>query len=131
PPGAIQAQHDRKRLFRRLLRRLGGVTADTLAKEFKKLLAATGVDNGATLYTLRSSVTTAMHRAGLPHLEMRYLTGHTTTDILNEYTSLDPVGAMQKYFHTIRPLLSALEDRAGALGVLDHSERGGSCGSTT
>jgi hypothetical protein len=84
---------------------------------FKKLLALVGIQNGATLYTLRSSVTTAMHRANLPHLEMRYLTGHTTSDILNEYTSLDPVGAMQRYFETIRPLLSAVADRAVALGI--------------
>ena len=58
------------------------------------LLAATGVSNGATLYTLRSSVTTAMKDANLPHLEMRYLTSHSTGDILNDYATLDPVRAM-------------------------------------
>ena len=65
-------------LFRSLLRRLGGVTGRDEDREFKKLLVAVGVNNGATLYTLRSSVTTAMHSDGLPHLEMRYLTGHST-----------------------------------------------------
>jgi hypothetical protein len=58
-----------------------------------------------------------MHRANLPHLEMRYLTGHTTSDILNEYTSLDPVAAMQRYFDTIKPLLAAIKQRAEDLGL--------------
>ena len=43
---------------------------------------------------------------------MRYLTSHSTSDILNEYATLDPVGAMRKYFGTIRPLLTAIADRA-------------------
>ena len=115
--GAVQAEQDRKELFRRLLRRLGGVTEDALNKEFKKLLAAADVKTGATLYTLRSSVTTAMHRADLPHLEMRYLTGHTTSDILNEYAALDPAAAMRRYFETIRPLISTIVERARALGL--------------
>ncbi len=117
PAGTVQAEQDRKLLFRGLLRRLGGVTEDDLAREFKKLLAAANVKNGASLYALRSSVTTAMHRANLPHLEMRYLTGHATTDILNEYTSLDPVGAMRRYFETIRPLLAAITRRGDELGL--------------
>jgi integrase len=117
PAGAVQAEQDRKLLFRCLLRELGGVSEDALAREFKKLLAAANIENGATLYTLRSSVTTAMHRANLPHLEMRYLTGHAAADILNEYTSLDPVGAMRSYFDSIRPLLTVIADRARALGL--------------
>jgi len=117
PEGTIQADQDRKLLFRALLVQLGGVTEDSLSKEFKKLLTAASIGNGATLYTLRSSVTTAMHRANLPHLELRYLTAHTTGDILNEYTSLDPVGAIQRYFDVIRPLLDAIEKRAAALCV--------------
>lgn len=44
-----------------------------------------------------------MKNANLPHLEMRYLTSHSTNDILNEYTPLDPVGAMRRYFDTIGP----------------------------
>jgi hypothetical protein len=88
-----------------------------MSKEFKKLLSALGITNGATFYTLRGSVTTAMKSANLPHLEMRYLTSHSTNDILNAYATLDPIGAMQKYFATIRPLLAALADRARALGL--------------
>ena len=118
PPGIIQAEQDRKLLFRSLLRRLGGVTEDAMNREFKKLLVAVGVNNGATLYTLRSSVTTAMHCAGLPHLEMRYLTGHSTNDILNVYTSLDPVGVMGRYFETARPLLDAIKRRSTELRLV-------------
>jgi integrase len=120
PTEAVQAEQDRKLVFRGLLRRLGGVTEDAMSREFKKLRGLVGVNNGATLYTLRSSVTTAMHRANLPHLEMRYLTGHTTSDILNEYTSLDPVGAMRRYFDTIRPLLTAVGERVRLLQIGSH-----------
>jgi hypothetical protein len=70
-----------------------------------------------TFYTLRSSVTTAMKDANLPHLEMRYWTSHATGDILNEYASLDPVRAMRQYFDSIRPLLDAIRERASALGL--------------
>jgi hypothetical protein len=117
PGGAIQAAQDRKQFFRCLLRRLGGVAVDAMNKEFQKLLAACAIRKGATLYTLRSSVATAMHRANLPHLEMRYLTGHTTSDILNAYTSLDPIGAMARYFESVRPLLEAIQSRAASLGL--------------
>lgn len=119
PQGAVQAEQDRKTVFRSLLRRLGGVAEDALAREFKKLLAGADVAGKATLYSLRHSVTTAMHRAGVPHLELRYLTGHATTDILNVYASLDPVGAMRRYFGTIRPLLDAIAQRADELGLSD------------
>jgi hypothetical protein len=58
------------------------------------------------------------------------LTGHSTNDILNTYTTLDPIGAMQRYFDTIRPLLSAIADRAAAVGLIDHSRKGEADGST-
>src|SRR5260370_13883527 len=114
PRDSVQAAHDRKRLFRRLLHGLGGVAEDALNKEFHKLLRTLAIGNGATFYTLRSSVTTAMKCAQLPHLELRYLTSHSTSDILNTYTPLDPAGAMRQYYATIEPLLRALADRAQA-----------------
>jgi integrase len=120
--GAVQTDHDRKLLFRRFLRELGGVTAEGLAREFKKVLAAAGTDGTAgspTLYTMRSSVTTTMSRdAKLPHLELRYLTSHSTADILTTYTSLDIVGAMRLYFDKVRPLLTAIAHRAAQLGFV-------------
>jgi integrase len=119
PRGSVLSEQDRKQLFRRLLRELGGVSADQLAREFKSLLKAHGLAEGVSLYTLRHAITTAMHRTpGLPHLELTYLTGHATRDILTEYVALDPVGAMGRYFATIRPLLDAVARRAQALGLL-------------
>lgn len=89
-----------------------------MAREFKKLLVAAEIDNGATLYSLRGSVSTGMHEADLPHLEMRYLTGHSLKgDILNDYIPLKVVGAMARYFDTIRPLLTAISDRARELDL--------------
>jgi hypothetical protein len=116
--GTVQTDHDRKLLFRRLLRELGGVTEDAMNREFKSLLAAAGVGTGATLYTLRSSVTTTMSTgAKLAHLELTYLTSHSTRDILTRYTSLDVHGEMRKYFDHIRPLLEAVDRRCGELGL--------------
>jgi integrase len=117
PPGKVQTAHDRKLIFRRFMRELGGVGDDELNVEFKKLLGGIGVNNGATVYSLRSSVTTAMKNASLPHLELRYLTSHTTNDIINEYVTLDPAAAMAKYFESIRPLLNAIADRSRDLGL--------------
>ena len=117
-PGAVQTDHDRKLLFRRLLRELGGAAEDAMNREFKSLLASAGVGNGATLYTLRSSVTTTMSTgAKLAHLELTYLTSHSTRDILTRYTSLDIHGEMRKYFDYIRPLLDAAARRCGELGI--------------
>ena len=86
-------------------------------KEFKALLALVGIRNGATFYTLRASVTTAMSNAGLPILYLRYLTSHSTGDILNEYASLDPIRAIQPYFNCVRPLLDAIAIRCRVLGL--------------
>jgi hypothetical protein len=47
----------------------------------------------------------------------RYVTGHTTSDILYTYASLDPVGQMQKYFNYVQPILDAIRSRAIELGV--------------
>lgn len=113
----VGTEHDRKLRLRRLLRDLGGVSEDDLAREFKDVLVTAGATNGAILYTLRGSVTTAMNDAHVPHLEMRYLTSHSTSDILNEYATLSPAAAMARYFESLRPLLDALLERAEALDI--------------
>lgn len=116
--GNVQTAHDRKILFRRLLRELGGVTEDSINREFKQLLARAGIENGSTLYTLRSSVTTSMSTgAKLAHLELTYLTSHSTNGILNQYTSLDIHGEMTKYFDHIRPVLDAVASKSSELGL--------------
>jgi hypothetical protein len=115
--GEIQADQDLKRLFRRLLLDLGGVSQDALAKEFKQLLSRLSPGVTARFYDLRASCTTELERSGVSHLVQRYVTGHTTSDIMYEYSSLDPSGQMQKYFDFIRPLLTAIEERRRALEV--------------
>lgn len=118
PQGAVQSDHDRKLVFRKLLRQLGGISEDSMNKEFKQLLRAAGVKNGSTIYTLRSSVTTALHFADLSLLDIRYLTGHATGDIINTYAGLNPIRAMRRYFDAIRPLLNAIAERAKRLGLV-------------
>ena len=58
-----------------------------------------------------------MERAGVSHLVQRYVTGHTASDILFEYVSLEPHKEMQKYFVTIEPLLIAMHHQAQQLGL--------------
>jgi len=118
PPERVVTEQDRKEVFRRLLRDLGGVSEDQLAGECKRLFRAAGIIDGATLYTLRGSVTTAMERAKVPHLDLRYLTGHTTDDILNHYVCLHPVDAMRSYFESIAPLLAAITERCRVLEIV-------------
>jgi hypothetical protein len=60
-----------------------------------------------------------MHRAGVPHLELTYMTGHSTRDILTEYVGLDLTRSMEKYFASIRPLLAAIANRAREVGITD------------
>jgi len=52
-PGTIQAKQDGKQLFRRLLRSMGGVSPDSLAKEFRKASANIQIPVGARFYDLR------------------------------------------------------------------------------
>jgi Phage integrase family len=111
PPDRLQTEQDRKKAFREFLGRMGGVSTNSLSKEFSKVWAMAGVGTNATLYALRHSVTQGLKKANIPHLDMLYLTGHSTSNILNEYTPVDPVGAMTKYFSTIGPLLAAIGAR--------------------
>lgn len=115
-PETICSEQDRKALFRRLLCKLGGISEDQLGCEYKKLFRELSL-GGCYLYLLRSSVTTSMREAKVPMLEMRYLTSHSVSDILNTYTNLDPVGAMNLYFDQVRPLLEAITHRAIELGI--------------
>lgn len=113
----VETEQGRKNVIRKLLTKCGAVTTDTIGKELKALLAATGVDVNVRPYEVRSATTTDMNHAGVRHLEHRYLTLHTVNDILNTYASLDPIGEMQKYFHHIEPLLEAVRRRTRELGL--------------
>lgn len=117
PAETIENEQDQKVLIRRALRRMGGVSPNSLAKEFKGLLAKSGLPP-ARFYELRGSINTELNDAGVSHLVQRYVTGHSTRDILNAYVSLDPAAEMQKHFDHIQPLLQAITTRTGELGLM-------------
>lgn len=102
-------EQDRKVVFRKLLIDLGGVSPDELANEFKAVAAKLGLRN--RFYDLRHGVTTDMHRAEVRKLELDYMTGHTTGDILNEYVALDVHGEMRKYSRHVKLLLTTILDQ--------------------
>jgi integrase len=116
-PREIQCANDWKQHFRRFLIQCGGVSSDAVSKAFKGLLQRTGITSHIKLYDLRSSVSTDLENAGVSHLVQRYVTGHTTSDIMNEYVALDPDAEMQKHFLRIAPLLDAIHCRAIELGI--------------
>jgi integrase len=117
-PGKIKQDHDRKRLFRRFLRELGGVSEDMMGKAFKQVASAAGLASNLTLYALRKATTTTMKQdAKLDLLELRYLTSHSTSDIMHHYTPLDIKGAMGRYFAVIQPLLDVIAAHAVRLGI--------------
>lgn len=118
PPGELQAEQDGKLIVRRLLRDLGGASGDELAKEYKELLAMVGAAPEVRFYDLRASCNTEMDRCRVSHFVQRYVTGHTSRDIMLEYVSLDLHAEMQKYFEFLRPLLAAMHQRAGELGLV-------------
>ena len=119
-PGTIQAKQDGKQLFRRLLRSLGGVSEDSLAKEFDQVLAGVelAAPAGARFYDLRGSTTTDLKNAKVDPLVRRYVTGHSLeADIMSRYESISLQAEMKPYFEHIKPLLSAITARARQLGL--------------
>ena len=118
PKDEIQSERDRKRVFRQMLRKIGGITKNEIGKNLAKLLRQIGLPERIRPYDLRHSITPDMHRAEIQHLEMRYLTLHRIDDILNCYTGLEPKREMAKYYKLISPLLDAIEFRAKELGLL-------------
>jgi integrase len=111
PTQDIQAPLDRKRVYCEFLEQQGGVTADEVAKEIRKVLP----DRSTHPYALRHGVTQDMHESGIAHLELRYLTAHSASDILNEYVRLNPKAEMQKYYERCQDLLQPIEERVQRL----------------
>ena len=116
-PRNLKTSQDHKKLVRRVIRDLGGVSEDSLGKEFGIALRNADLDKAGRFYDLRGAINTEMERTGVSHLVQRYVTGHTTSDILYEYVAIDPAAEMQKYFTTILPLLDAMFQRAKQLGL--------------
>lgn len=107
----IHSQQDRKALYCQVMQKeFGAVSSDRISRELKVLFHKTGLER-VRPYDIRSAVTTEMSRSGMSHLEMTYLTEHTVKDIMNSYTTLDPVTAMQLYFTRIEELLLVLRQR--------------------
>jgi integrase len=110
PSDEVLNENDRKQQFRKFLAGSGGISPGALAKAFKNVAGDAGL-GGVTLKDAREAVSTEMERAGMPFLALKYLTGHTTKDIMDHYVSLDPTAEMAKYFATIKPLLAAITER--------------------
>ncbi|MGZ0174586.1 MAG: phage integrase SAM-like domain-containing protein [Planctomycetales bacterium] len=108
---------DWKKAFRQLLRTLGGVSPNMLSNAFRKTADRSGIATEVKFYDTRASVTTEIEHSDISHLVQRYVTGHTTSDIMNEYVSLDPEREMQKYWSHIAKLLETIRDRAAQLGL--------------
>ena len=114
---SVQTPQDQKVLFRSTLRQIGGTSGNEMNREFKSLLGRAEIPEDTRLYDLRGAVSTEMYKAGVADLTLRYVTGHTTGDILNEYISFDPADEVQKYFDLIRPLLDEIKLKARSLGI--------------
>ncbi|MCY2995647.1 MAG: hypothetical protein NTY19_48545 [Planctomycetota bacterium] len=118
-PDVIQAKQDGKRLFRRSLLAMGGVSPDSLAKEFNELAREATVPTGARFYDLRGSVTTDLKDARVDRLIQLYVTGHSLDpEILSRYVSLKLEEDMRGYFRHIRPLLDSIQARTSLLGLV-------------
>jgi integrase len=111
----IKTEQDTKNLFRQMLRKMGGASPYELQKAFKTFVGAQDWGKDVRMYDLRGAVSTDMNRSGMSLLELRYLTGHATRDIMNAYVSLDIAGAMALYFKQIQPLLAAIAERTKLL----------------
>jgi hypothetical protein len=118
----VATPNDRKQVIQGVLRDCGGFPQDLVGKQLKELFERVGVRQGVVPYDIRGAVTTEMRNAGVRDLEVRYLTLHSTNDILNEYVTLDVGRECQKYFEHITPLLQAIETRATALGLSGEKE---------
>ena len=117
PRREVHTEQDRKMFFRRFLHDLGGISKDRLAGEFKAVLGKISNPPRVKMYDLRHTVTQSMKDSGMPHVDLRYLTSHTTSDIINSYVSLNPAKSMAMYFDKIPGVLSAIEERATEFGL--------------
>jgi len=121
-PTDVATEQGRKKVIRQVLLDCGAVSTKTVYRELRQLMNSVGIGKTVRPYDVRASMTTEMHRAGIRHLELRYLTMHSPNDILNDYASLEPEVEMAKYFVAIEPLLTAITQRAVELGCMNTAE---------
>ena len=109
-PFRIRTLNDKKALFREIMRRSGGASSDYIGKLFAKVAKRAGLVNIQPGFC-RDSATHLMERSGMSFLTARYLTSHSTTDILNTYTGLNIDSEMGRYFAMLPDLLSVISER--------------------
>ena len=115
-PANVGTMNDKKTLFREVMRKAGGASADYIGKLFAKIAKRAGLENIQPGFC-RDSVTHLMERSGMSHLSLRYLTSHSTNDILNTYTGLDIDVEMGKYYAMVPSLVQAIASRFPSLPV--------------
>lgn len=113
----MYTQQDRKQRFRQFLSAQGGISSDTLTKEFIKVRKQSGMNTAIKLYDLRSLNTSKMNGAKLSHVALRYFTAHSTSDILNTYVAFNPHQEILPYFKLIKPVLDLVTKRLAAFGI--------------
>jgi len=87
----------------------------------KQLRQVIGKVESGRPYDLRGSITQEMKEAGIPLLELRYLTEHSVSDIINVYSGLNPEQEIVKYYNKISPLLEAIKARTEQLVISETS----------
>ena len=113
-PSRARTKNEKKALFRQIMRNNGGASGDYIGKIFAKVAKRAGLGNIQPGFC-RDSATHLMERCGMSFLSARYLTSHTTNDILNNYTGLDIDGDMAKYYATVPRLIEAISTRFSVL----------------
>lgn len=118
----VQTENDRKQVIREYFYKIGGMHPGDIRRAVKRLYSRVGLPAEVRAYDLKGSTSQSMRESGMPHLESRYLTGHTVNDIMNEYVGLDTQPHMARYYDSISPLQHAIRDRAKTLGycLKDH-----------
>jgi integrase len=109
-PSRVGTMNDKKALFREVVRKAGGASADYIGKLFAKVAKRAGLV-GVQPGFCRDSATHLMERSGMGILALRYLTSHTTRDILTTYTGVDIDGAMSSYYSMVPKLVEAIASR--------------------
>lgn len=118
----VQTEYDRKGVIRKCFTKIGGMSPSDVGRALTLLFKRVGLSDDIYPYQLKGSTSQSMRESGVPHLELRYLTGHAVNDIMNEYVGLNPEPHMARYYESVMPLLNAIRDRAKSLGLslVDH-----------
>ena len=113
----VQTEYDRKRVIRKYFTTIGGMSPSDVGRALTRLFNRAGLPDGNYPYQLKGSTSQSMRESGMPHFELRYFTGHTTADIMNEYVGLEHEKHMAVYYESITALLDVIRDRAKWLGL--------------